>query len=227
MKAFHTVNQRQRPIFLQIGLIISISLCLVAFEWSTPYEIKIDNPDNDPFDPIVTIIDPVDPIPLPKMPEPPKIEKKRISDPFNPSVSTDPKPISDPNPISSNPDTLAPEIPVLSIGGEVDNVIEDPVIIADQRPSFPGGDAAMYKFIYSIIQYPERASSIGVKGKVMVSFVVEKDGSISNIKILNNPYGFGLEEEAIRVIKMMPKWNEGWHQGKPVRAYFNLPINFK
>lgn len=226
MKAFHTVNQRQRPIFLQIGLIISISLCLVAFEWSTPYETKFEKPEGGPDEPII-IVDPVVQVNLPKMPEPPKIEKKRISDPFNPSVSTDPKPISDPNPISSNPDTLVPNIPVLHIGGEPGEVIDDPVIIADQRPSFPGGEAAMYKFIYSIIQYPERASSIGVKGKVIVSFVVEKDGSISNIKILNNPYGFGLEEEAIRVIKMMPKWNEGWHQGKPVRAYFNLPINFK
>ncbi len=231
MKAFHTTNQRQRPIFLQIGLIISISLCLVAFEWSTPYETRVEDPSGEPEGPII-IVDPVNPISLPKMPEPPKLVKPKTNTPIDPSqVNTDPKPGIDPSVTSNQANTndsflLTNPATTLPYEGS-ENLEETPVLVPDQKPSFPGGEAAMYKFIYSIIRYPEEAQRVGVKGKVIVSFIVEKDGTISNVKILNNPYGFGLEDEAIKVIKMMPKWQEGWHGGKPVRAYFNLPINFK
>lgn len=83
------------------------------------------------------------------------------------------------------------------------------------------------QFINQTIRYPKRAIKKGTQGRVMVQFIVEKDGSISNIKIVSKALGDGLEEEAIRIVKMLPKLTSGTVQRKAVRCYFRLPILFK
>jgi TonB family protein len=95
----------------------------------------------------------------------------------------------------------------------------------EQLPSYPGGDQARIDFLIKNIRYPEEAKKKGVQGKVFVSFVVEKDGSLSDIKVLRG-IGSGCDEEAVRVIKMMPKWEPGMNKGKPVKVQFVLPIKF-
>ena len=84
---------------------------------------------------------------------------------------------------------------------------------------------SMYAFIQRNLHYPTQAIDNDVSGKVYVTFVVEKDGSIGNPKLLRD-IGFGCGAEAIRVVKAMPKWNPGKQRGKPVRVQFNLPISF-
>ncbi len=96
----------------------------------------------------------------------------------------------------------------------------------DVSPEYPGGMNEMIKFISSNIVYPESAKKANIKGVVYVSFIVEKDGSISNIKILRG-IGGGCDEETIRVMKLMPKWTPGKKGEKPVRVKFALPVKFE
>lgn len=105
---------------------------------------------------------------------------------------------------------------------------EGPVNIAmvEQKPSFPGGDTAMYTWLNQNINYPPAAAEEGASGKVIVQFIVEKDGSISNVKVVRGKHP-ALDAEALRVVKKMPKWTPGRNNGMPVRVTYNLPVNFQ
>ncbi len=96
----------------------------------------------------------------------------------------------------------------------------------EQNPEFPGGTSEMYKFLGNNIKYPASAQRANVAGRVFLKFVVEKDGSIGNVEVLKG-IGFGCDEEAIRVIKSMPKWNPGRQNGKNVRVFYNMPVVYK
>ena len=95
----------------------------------------------------------------------------------------------------------------------------------ENQPTYPGGDEARIEFMIKNIKYPEQAKKNGVQGKVFVTFIVEKDGSLSNVKVMRG-IGAGCDEEAVRVIKLMPKWTPGLEKGKPVKVQFVLPIQF-
>ncbi|MEI6454854.1 MAG: M56 family metallopeptidase [bacterium] len=97
--------------------------------------------------------------------------------------------------------------------------------VVEKLPSFPGGGDACVKFIKKNIKYPEEALKKDIRGTVYVTFVVMTDGTVSNVKILRG-IGGGCDEEAIRVLKMMPKWTPGEQKGKKVNVAFNLPIKF-
>ena len=103
---------------------------------------------------------------------------------------------------------------------------DDEIFIGvEQQPEFPGGESEMRKFLNKSVNYPTAAQRGNISGRVTVQFVVEKDGSIGAVKVLKG-IGFGCDEEAVRVIKSMPKWNPGKQNGKPVRVYFNLPVTY-
>ena len=91
---------------------------------------------------------------------------------------------------------------------------------------FSGGEDAMYKWIANNIKYPEECKAKEIQGRVLIQFVVNKDGSLSDAKILRSP-DKALSQEAIRVVKAMPKWKPAQNKGKVVRSYFHLPIIFK
>lgn len=95
----------------------------------------------------------------------------------------------------------------------------------DQTPSFIGGDMAMYQWLGQNMVYPQAAADDGAQGRVTVQFIVEKDGSISHVKIARGRHP-ALEEEAVRIISEMPRWNPGRKNGQPVRVSHMLPINF-
>jgi periplasmic protein TonB len=97
--------------------------------------------------------------------------------------------------------------------------------VVEEQPGYPGGDEARIKFLQENIKYPEEAKELGVQGKVFVTFVVEVDGSITDVRVLRG-IGAGCDEEAIRVVKSMPRWVPGKQRGQPVRVQFNLPIKF-
>ncbi len=105
-------------------------------------------------------------------------------------------------------------------------VIEEPVTFVEQMPSFAGGVSEMYKFLGKNINYPSQAQRANVEGKVFLSFIVEKDGSITNVSTLKG-INFGCDEEAERVIKLMPKWISGKQNGRAVRVKFTIPVVFK
>lgn len=116
-------------------------------------------------------------------------------------------------------------------GGTGPAVIEEPVkeeepfTFVEQMPSFPDGTEAMYKFIYDNIKYPAIARENGISGQVIVQFVVAKDGSITKATVARG-IGGGCNEEALRVVKMMPRWKPGKHNGRTVPVTFTLPIKF-
>lgn len=96
----------------------------------------------------------------------------------------------------------------------------------ERMPEFPGGDEARLKFLRDSLKYPIDARLKGIQGRVYVTFVIERDGSISEVKLLKG-IGYGCDEEAIRVVKSMPNWIPGIQDGKPVRVQFNMPLLFK
>lgn len=95
-----------------------------------------------------------------------------------------------------------------------------------QKPEFPGGEAALYKWLGEHTQYPAQASEDGVSGRVVVQFVVSKTGSIENVQVVRGRHP-ALDREAVRVVKSMPKWNPGRNNGQPVKVTYTLPVNFK
>ena len=98
-------------------------------------------------------------------------------------------------------------------------------MVVEESPKYIGGDEARIKFLQNNIQYPEKAREVGISGTIIVTFVVEKDGSLTDIRILRG-IGGGCDEEAVRVIKLMPNWNPGKQRGKAVRVQFNMPVKF-
>lgn len=103
--------------------------------------------------------------------------------------------------------------------------VEKPFTVVEQPPDFPGGDESRVKFLRENIKFPQMARESGIEGTVYVTFVVEKSGKISSVKVLRG-IGGGCDEEAIRVIKQMPDWKPGKQNGQAVRVQFNMPIKF-
>ncbi|MCX6271023.1 MAG: energy transducer TonB [Bacteroidetes bacterium] len=97
--------------------------------------------------------------------------------------------------------------------------------VVEEMPSFPGGEESRLKFLQENIQYPQVAKESGISGTVYVSFVVDSKGRVADVKVLRG-IGGGCDEEAIRVIKLMPSWNPGKQAGKSVRVQFTMPIRF-
>ena len=97
--------------------------------------------------------------------------------------------------------------------------------VVESMPSFPGGMGELMKFLSQNINYPTLAKESGIQGRVFINFVVEPNGKISNVKVLGG-IGGGCDEEAVRVVKSMPKWSPGKQRGKPVRVSYNLPVKF-
>lgn len=98
--------------------------------------------------------------------------------------------------------------------------------IVEEQPEFPGGLNAMMLFIRDNIKYPKEALDKKIEGTVVIQFVVEKDGSLSDIKIVRDPGG-GLGKEGIRVVKLMPNWKPGMQRGQTVRVKMSAPIRFR
>lgn len=110
---------------------------------------------------------------------------------------------------------------------EEEKKVEDKVFdVVEQYPSFPGGEGAMFSYISNNLRYPQKAAENGVQGRVSVKFIVEKDGSISNVEV-NRSVDPDLDNEAMRVIKNMPKWNPAKQNGTEVRAYYYVPVAFR
>ncbi len=103
-----------------------------------------------------------------------------------------------------------------------DNVV---FTVVEVMPVYPGGEEERIKFLSSNVKYPEDAKKKGIQGTVFVTFVIEEDGSVGDVKVLRG-IGGGCDEEAVRVVKMMPKWTPGRQSGKVVRVQFNMPLRF-
>jgi protein TonB len=210
--------ENKRTTFFQIGLIISLLFVIIAFKYRV-YDIgnnslpKFSRATFEQEDAEITIQKP------PKKKELPKQKALAIK------ISTDELTQSKDIVIDASingPDyeTSLPEIP------DEPRFKEDSIyIFAERLPEFPGGYAALLKYLGSTIKYPSIALSTGIQGTVYIEFVVEADGSTSNYKILRS-VGGGCTEEALRAVKNMPEWEPAMQNMRNVRYKFVLPVKF-
>lgn len=212
--------ENKRKIFLEIGFVIALAGVIAAFEFRTyePYEIPETGFATEFIDEDVTDI-------TFQKPKPPEAIPQRRPTPIN--IVDDSEDIDDTPEIDASDDFDDPnqdwEPPI-----DDEPEIDDPnrIFIAIQKmPNFTGGESELFKYLRNTIQYPKQASELRMSGIVYVSFVVEKDGSITNIVVERGVNG-GCSEEAVRAIENMPKWEPGIQSGKKVRCKFTLPVKF-
>lgn len=110
----------------------------------------------------------------------------------------------------------------------IEQKVKEPEIfvVVEDMPEFPGGTDSMRKFIQANIEYPDSARKHGIQGKVMVEFVIDEEGRLINPKIVKG-IGWGCDEEVLRMVRMMPRWNPGKQKGNPVKVRFVLPVKFQ
>ena len=125
---------------------------------------------------------------------------------------------------SSNPIGLH-EVVIAGLKPTTNFESEEIFTSVEENPTFPDGIKNMYQYIARNLRYPEAARRANVQGKVFVKFIVRKDGGVSDLQVLKG-IGFGCDEETVRVLGSMPKWNPGKQNGKPVSVYFTMPVNF-
>lgn len=227
MKQNHFPNPKAtaiQQISLGLGLIVALSFVLVAFEWSSasPAQ-KLYAQGAQPVEVIeidLTVRAPEPPKPLieemPVMaPEEIVVKDEKVESP--PLFNTEDSPVT-----AQVIHGSIPEPP----RGRAEEADETIVVIADIAPYFSGGENALMAFLRESVKYPEIDIEQGNQGRVVCTFVVEKDGSISDIKVLRG-VSPSLDKEALRVISSMPDWNPGIKDGKLVRVKFTLPIYFK
>lgn len=147
--------------------------------------------------------------------EPPTVEELKVADPGQKTIAGDPNAeIRIDEPVGTAPPTKAAVVE--------DNTIHDFASI-EEMPDFPGGMSKFYTYVSKNYVYPAAAREQGVSGRLILSFVVEKDGSLTDIKVLRD-LGMGTGEEAVRMLRKAPKWKPGIQNGRPVRVQYTLPI---
>mgnify|MGYP001140192552 FL=1 len=214
--------QNKKGLFLEIGLIVALLAVIAAFLY-TPKEYRIEKVDNNygPVEEEITEITRNEQKP-PEQPQ--KVEVKVFNDILD-IVTNDAKITTD---ISF--EDFADDLEITTQVVEVDEEeIEDdqPFIKVEKMPSFQGGDLNKFRnWVQERVRYPQIAQENGVSGKVVLSFVVEKDGTLTNIEVLQSP-DRSLADEAVRVLKTSPKWEPGQQRNQPVRVKYTLPVDFR
>lgn len=214
--------ERKRVLFFEIGLILSLALVLVAFEWKTPYhEIDYFSGIEEPLP---------DPTPTPK-PTPPEehkeTKKKKVATILNIVDKVIDPDEEDIDIFAGWDDDIDNTESVFAVTLKEEKEAVDPIIeVPSKMPEFEGGMAGLQKYLSTTIDYPLAARQIGIEGTVFVEFVVEKDGTVSNLRILRSP-DETLEKEAIRVMRSMPSWTPGYQGIHKVRVRMVMPIQFK
>lgn len=208
----------RKTYFFEIGLIVSLLIVFAAFEYKTYEKQTIDLVQRTVDDTPEEIIPITEHKPPPPPPPPPKqvTQIKIVED----DVEVEDEIEID---VEADDDTEVEEyIPV----EEEEEIVELQIFtVVESMPEFPGGTGELYKYLGNSIKYPPLAKESGIQGRVFVNFVVEPNGTISNVKVLRG-IGGGCDEEAIRVVQAMPTWKPGKQRGKAVRVSYNLPIKF-
>jgi protein TonB len=210
---------KKTGLFLNIGLVVSLLLVITAFEWRfyDDGELMDLGQVSDEFEDVMEI-PPTEQPP----PPPPKIQQPEIIEvPDEEEIEEEIEVDLD---VEITEETVVEEI-VFDEPVE-EEVAEEIFTIVEDQPAPKGGMAAFYEYVGKKLKYPAQARRMGIEGKVFVEFVVDKDGTITNVKAIKG-IGAGCDEEAIRVIQASPKWNPGKQRGRPVKVRMILPITFK
>ena len=212
--------EEKKTLFVEIGLVIALSITLFAFNYrsyertgSLNLQVRVDDTPEE-----IIPITKQEVKPPPQAP-PPQVTIINIVD-DDVEVETD----IDIDVEADQETEIQDYVPVER--KQEEEVVEMEIFtVVESMPGYPGGDAARMQFLQENIKYPQMARESGIQGTVYVTFVVETDGRVTDVRVLRG-IGGGCDEEAIRVIQAMPKWVPGKQRGKPVRVQFNMPIKF-
>ena len=213
--------ENKKLLFTQIGLIISLLLAWMVFEFKSYDKREIDT---SLLSREIAVDEEMVEITKQDEPKPQPMEMPKQTTQLE--IVQDDVEVEDINinaEIEQNEvveEYVAPEI-------EEEEVVEQEIFqIVEEMPAFPGGEQKLMEYVGKNIKYPQIARESGIQGRVFVGFVVEPDGSVSNVKLLRG-IGGGCDEEAMRVIKNMPRWKPGKQRGKAVRVSYQIPVMFR
>ena len=211
----------KKGLFLEIGMIFALLLTVAAFAYTQKERnVEIIETSMEVVEEEITDITTQDQ----KPPEPPKkVEMQVLSDVLN-VVTNDTK-------IETEFDfsEFSEDIEIVQQIAVVEEAAEDdaPFIIAEEMPKFQGGDLMKFRsWVQGKLKYPQIAQENGISGKVTLTFVIERDGSLTNIQVMQSP-DRSLADEAVRVLQSSPKWTPGKQRNSPVRVRYTLPVEFR
>ena len=207
--------------YVLIGLVLVLSICYVAFEWTekevTKYVVTEDVAWQDEELDIQQTTQETPPPPPPPAPQEVEVLNVVEDDVEVEEIEINTEDDKDVEVVIAPP----VEAPVEE---EEEEVI---FMVVESMPEFPGGQQALFKYLADNVKYPVIAQENGIQGRVICQFVVNKDGSIVDVVAVRSSGEASLDKEAIRVIKSMPKWKPGKQRGKPVRVKYTVPVNFR
>jgi protein TonB len=213
--------ESKKTLFLEIGLVFTLAFVLFAFNYKSY--------DRTEASSLQRVVDntPEDIIPITKQevkpPPPPPPRQVTVINIVEDNVDVDTDLEID---MEADQSTEVQDYAPIAENRKEEEIVEMEIFtVVESMPSFPGGDAARMKFLQENIKYPQMARESGIQGTVYVTFVVEPSGNVSDVRVLRG-IGGGCDEEAVRVIQSMPKWEAGKQRGKSVRVQFNMPIKF-
>ncbi len=211
--------------YRELGLIIALAVILCAFEWSTSE--KAETVIQQEEAPVVE----VEQVPVTTEAPPPPPEAPKVPVLSDMIEVVDDDIVVDTDLFISLEDDVDMGVEIMDYVAEVaEETIEEapiPYTLVEEKPSFMGGDANEFtKWVYSKIVYPEVARENGISGRVTLQFTIESDGSLTNIKVLRG-IDQSLDQEAVRVVSMSPKWTPGKQRDKAVRVTYTFPIMFQ
>jgi protein TonB len=213
--------ENKKFIFTEIGLVIGLALMLVAFEWKTYEKTVIEVANRQ----VENVAEDIIPITEQKVKPPPPAPVKQV---VKINIVEDDVTVDDNIDIDveANENTEVQEY-IAPVKSDEEESAEEAQIfmVVESMPEYPGGEASLYTFLAENIKYPQMAKESGIQGRVFVTFVVERDGRVTDVRVLRG-IGGGCDEEAIRVVQSMPKWTPGKQRGKSVRVQYNLPVKF-
>ncbi len=209
-------TEPKQKMYAALGLCLSLSFVIVAFEWkTTESEIMSFNDVDDPFDPTIEVIQ--------TKISPPKPPKPKV---IQPVIKETEEEIEEED-IDVVFEDFDEEIPEVKFEEEVpEEVVPTVFEIVEQMPSPVGGMEAFYEHLRRNLKYPRQAVTMGVEGKVFVQFIVSEDGTLREVTAVKGIHS-QCDAEAVKVIKSFPGWNPGKQRGKPVSVRIMMPITFR
>lgn len=213
--------ESKKTVFLQIGLVVVLSLVLVAFEWTTTdvnVDFSLQDEDIEVEEEIIPITRQEEVKPPPPPPPP------AVADILN---------------IVEDDVELDEELEIMDTEMSQDDIVDfsnmvfeeetrdegEIFMIVEEMPEFPGGTEALQRYLAQSVRYPVIAQENGIQGRVYIQFVINQNGEVTNATILRG-VDPSLDREALRVVEAMPKWKPGKQRNRPVRVSYTVPINF-
>ncbi|MCQ2126474.1 MAG: energy transducer TonB [Bacteroidaceae bacterium] len=216
--------ERGKSTSLLMGFVLAFAVMFVALEWT-----QREKEDNSEIYAVrdVTLDEEIIPITLPEKktvpPPPASVTKAEIIEIVQDDAEIEEDVLASVDDQVEFIDVSALDEVVVEEEPEIDDT---PFMVVEDMPEFPGGTAALLEYLKKNIKYPAICRENNIQGRVLVSFIVNKDGSIVDAEVVKN-VNPSLDKEALRVISGMPKWKPGSQRGKPVRVKYTVPVNFR